>query len=87
MVTGTEKDLHTVETVLARLQPRCPRCRGKDVTPLTWCDMVMWFQCPQCYKLWHEDLNRVEAMRPAPMTSHASTQPQGHSVLHPCSTA
>jgi hypothetical protein len=68
MITGTEEDLHTVEAVLARLRPRCPRCGRIDVTPLTWCDMVLWFQCARCYKLWHEDIARAESARLAAAT-------------------
>lgn len=54
MVTGTEEDLRTAQAVLASLRPHCPRCARADVTPLTWYEAVIWFQCARCYKLWRE---------------------------------
>ena len=61
MVTGTEQDLRTVETVLAQLQPCCPRCGRAGGWPITWGEMVIWFECGDCYKLWHEDVERKTA--------------------------
>lgn len=87
MVRGTAEDLRTVEAVLARLRPCCPRCGRVDLRPLTWYDMVIWFQCAECYKLWHQHLKRAETNLPAPMTSHSPTAPQNHSILHRCSPA
>lgn len=58
MVTGTEQDLRTVGDFLAQLHPRCPRCGRAGGWPITWGEMVIWFECGDCYKLWHVDVNR-----------------------------
>lgn len=53
-VNGSEGDIRTAKAVLAWLRPRCPRCARLDVTPMTWYEDVIWFQCRSCYKLWQE---------------------------------
>ncbi len=56
LVTGSVGDVETVQAVLARLQPQCPRCRHVEIWPLTWADAVIWFLCSRCFKLWHVDV-------------------------------
>ena len=75
MVTGTEEDLRTAQAVLASLRPHCPRCARADVTPLTWYEAVIWFQCARCYKLWREDVDKPAAISPAPAATQSSAQP------------
>ena len=78
LMTGTHEDLRTVETALAWLRPRCPRCGRADCTPLTWYETVIWFQCAQCYKLWREVLEESAVALPEPSTDQSSTQPMTH---------
>lgn len=74
MANGTNEDLHTAMAVLAWLRPRCPRCGRLGVTPMTWYDAVIWFECGKCYKLWREDVSEFVAS-PEPVDGHDSTQP------------
>lgn len=64
MLTGTENDIRTVEAVLARLRPRCPRCMQAEFMPLTWGEHVIWFQCARCYKLWRQDVDTAAVLAP-----------------------
>ena len=78
LMTGTHEDLRTVETALAWLRPRCPRCGRADCTPLTWYETVIWFQCAQCYKLWREVLEESAVALPEPSTDQSSTPSMTH---------
>jgi len=82
-MTGTHEDLRSVQAALAWLHPHCPRCGRADITPLTWYDVVIWFQCARCYKLWREVLQELIVAAAEPASARTPTEPITHVACDP----